>query len=92
MRVSPIPPVTGEKQGGQDTARTNTAGRALPGRTGRGREGGGNSGLQMHLGWRGSAFQNGLRAGGIFYIISRCDSPKPRMISQSSQNFSGQAE
>ena len=33
-----------------------------------------------------------LRAGGIFYIISRCDSPKPRRISQSSQNFSGQAE
>lgn len=33
-----------------------------------------------------------LRTGGIFYIISRCDSPKPRMISQSSQNFSGQAE
>lgn len=33
-----------------------------------------------------------LRAGGIVYITSRCDSPKPRMISQSSQNFSGQAE
>lgn len=64
VRVSPIPPATGEKQGGQDTARTHTAGKELPGRTSRGSEGGGNSGLRMHLGWRGSAFQNGLRAGG----------------------------
>ena len=62
--MSPIPPATGEKQGGQDTATTHTAGKELPGRTGRGSEGGGNSGLRMHPGWRGSTFQNGLRAGG----------------------------